>query len=204
MPELVAFPPWPASIHAPARGATGHVQDFGDDRHCFNPRSRTGSDRLLTRLTTTPPKLQSTLPHGERLPASASAAVQFAASIHAPARGATITMPPLPSGQALQSTLPHGERRGSSVKPPSHLLLQSTLPHGERQRFAPSSRRCCAASIHAPARGATCDGSERGADDNLLQSTLPHGERPVLGAIASIPRRFNPRSRTGSDVSAAR
>lgn len=22
MPELVAFPPWPASIHAPARGAT--------------------------------------------------------------------------------------------------------------------------------------------------------------------------------------
>ncbi len=56
--------------------------------------------------------------------------------------------------------------------------FQSTLPHGERQTLSSVSTLSIKVSIHAPARGATCNGS-------------------MLSAFAAG---FNPRSRTGSDV----
>ena len=100
-----------------------------------------------------------------------------AASIHAPARGAT-----------------NGDHR--RLLPPG---LQSTLPHGERRRTRQDVSSRDAASIHAPARGAT-NGDHRRLLPPGLQSTLPHGERLGQAMATGAPSRsFNPRSRTGSD-----
>ncbi len=73
-------------------------------------------------------------------------------------------------------------RTGSDVKKQlneSKVLFQSTLPHGERRNERGGSKAVGAISIHAPARGATTD----------------------RGGHWSAVRNFNPRSRTGSDVS---
>ena len=164
-----------ASIHAPARGATGPSFRRWCCGRSFNPRSRAGSDLY--------PKILIKRPN---------------ASIHAPARGATLApggrrnqlllQSTLPRGERqkfynpviehlqLQSTLPRGERRRPSIRRPSRWRLQSTLPRGERPapagealhsaRFNPRSRAGSdtgaaksapfpLASIHAPARGAT-------------------------------------------------
>ena len=103
------------SIHAPARGATqkGHIfrardRNFnprsreGSDllvtnmllyNHNFNPRSREGSDVKIIFGCSCPIQFQSTLPRGERLYSSLHARIdQGNISIHAPARGATVTI----------------------------------------------------------------------------------------------------------------
>ena len=76
------------------------------------------------------------------------------ASIHAPARGATLAGPAPRARSALQSTLPHGERQNCPPSAFTRLTLQSTLPHGERLKNSLTAMTC-----------------------GLLQSTLPHGER---------------------------
>ena len=78
----------------------------------------------------------------------------------------------------FQSTLPHGERRTASVRGRRSKRFQSTLPHGERPAIISGPPAAPAVSIHAPARGATRNDS----------AAPDHGCR------------FNPRSRTGSDV----
>ena len=78
----------------------------------------------------------------------------------------------------LQSTLPHGERRRQRQYALSGEKLQSTLPHGKRPWPHRHRARSGAASIHAPARGAT-----------RCRTDSP---RPSMS--------FNPRSRTGSDI----
>ena len=102
-----------------------------------------------------------------------------AVSIHAPARGATIVgLPWITLMLLFQSTLPRGERLGDRLRLRMAAEFQSTLPRGERPwrdwRVGPRT----AVSIHAPARGATPKSAT--------------AERP--------PRRFNPRSREGSDL----
>ena len=54
------------SIHAPARGATWSIMDMSTTPRSFNPRSREGSDGLLTRGVYYVRTFQSTLPRGER------------------------------------------------------------------------------------------------------------------------------------------
>ena len=87
--------------------------------------------------------------------------------------------------------------------------------------FLDLHRLSCFISIHAPARGATIGrgtttrafeisihASARGATDDTatiamvdsFQSTLPHGERHIRCHPRKIPIHFNPRSRTGSDI----
>ena len=164
------------------RSRTGSDEEpatTSQDGKCFNPRSRTGSDAFW--------------------PCSS---LSRAASIHAPARGATKTA----TGQSTCRGFNPRSRTGSDLRgnlPPPYLLaLQSTLPHGERhwtivvivpvrQSFNPRSRT----------------GSDRRAYDHTpipakLQSTLPHGERRPCRPRATVCCRFNPRSRTGSDVGA--
>ncbi len=220
-------------------------------RMCFNPRSRTGSDAPSVLPTRLPAMLQSTLPHGERRGCVLGGQNNSAASIHAPARGATgmvsavsyshhasihapargatagwrdmanalasfnprsrtgsdgaLTALTMPSA-LLQSTLPHGERPFSCRPPGTSTLLQSTLPHGERRAVRSGTHAPGAASIHAPARGATIGGARellvgdasihapaRGAtaqqpyynNASGLQSTLPHGERQRLQSLFS-------------------
>ena len=100
-------------------------------------------------------KFQSTLPHGERLPAvflvcavlhvsihaptwgattpRFKTAGEWVVSIHAPTWGATSGGTDYVSQIQFQSTLPHGERLRSSVWIWTSKGFQSTLPHGERQ-----------------------------------------------------------------------
>ena len=120
-------------------------------------------------------------------------------SIHAPAWGATRTIPTLCYSETFQSTLPHGER-----------LSVISFPLG-----------CSRISIHAPAWGATClpaplsnlpwnfnPRSRMGSDDTPPQSvttTIHFNPRSRMGSDAlsfytrSRVLYFNPRSRMGSD-----
>jgi len=78
---------------------------------------------------------QSTLPCGERLYGTIGVDFGGTISIHAPLRGATITVDNKHSPISLfQSTLPCGERPDTGIQPPVS---------------------CCIISIHAPLRGAT-------------------------------------------------
>ena len=82
------------SIHAPARGATMMARLMVSLLLYFNPRSREGSDANWESTRDTLKTFQSTLPRGERQitnPYSVSCPV---ISIHAPARGATVTFRP--------------------------------------------------------------------------------------------------------------
>ncbi len=76
----------------------------------------------------------------------------------------------------FQSTLPRRERRTSAKKGLQPLEFQSTLPR--RERRAPMKRP---------------------GGNSQFQSTLPRRERLHHPAALLIARRFNPRSRVGSD-----
>ena len=149
---------------------------------CFNPRSRTGSDFRTTCQLPEWQKLQSTLPHGERL----------------------FDLLYLPTPSKLQSTLPHGERLLPRQTNRSGWVLQSTLPHGERLDGSGRLKTRLNASIHAPARGATRFLISLG----VISDASIHA--PARGATAQTCRPalylqcFNPRSRTGSDLPVAR
>ena len=78
------------SIHAPAWGATRHVQTVGAEKIDFNPRSRMGSDEQ-----------------------GGDVGMSDIISIHAPAWGATIADGFKELVPKFQSTLPHGERRSA-------------------------------------------------------------------------------------------
>ena len=100
-------------------------------------------------------------------------------SIHAPARGATMSLRRLlrPTPE-FQSTLPRGERRRArSTCRKWQPRFQSTLPRGERQQAVLGKQQCHEVSIHAPARGATRRIPRRRTLQNMFQSTLPRGER---------------------------
>ena len=158
----------------------------------FNPRSRAGSDRQ-SRASDALAWFQSTLPRGERR--EMKAAIRSACvSIHAPARGATVSAGAINLSGLFQSTLPRGER-------------QAWEENGERMIcFNPRSRAGSDAnaklkelienvSIHAPARGATKK-TPPDPIDYEFQSTLPRGERratttPLLLTItfqSTLPR----------------
>ena len=167
----------PASIHAPARGATCQKATCkftryrfnprsrtGSDpcsrsiwtwRACFNPRSRTGSDAQQRLLACAQYELQSTLPHGER-----------------PRKASSISIPTMCFNPR--------SRTGSDKMPD---VLQ---PH--RSRFNPRSRTGSDpwSSRWAMPPGRFNPRSRTGSDRirtpttstrTSLQSTLPHGER---------------------------
>ena len=188
------------SIHAPARGATSATRSItagspfrstpphGERRRIapfvsplvegFDPRPRTGSDRLagrqavLVRVSIHAPARGATLGVARRLD-------NRRVSIHAPARGATLParfeggpdhgFDPRPRTgsddrhlladhmpvREFRSTPPHGELRDSYAGGRSGGLFRSTPPHGERRVARHRRTRRQTVSIHAPARGAT-------------------------------------------------
>ena len=232
-----------ASIHAPARGATTQRDSQGGAGGASIHAPARGATPQRT-LTTSRQLLQSTLPYGER-PGYWCRCRGFPQSFNPRSRTGSdlYSLAPDTAPQLqLQSTLPHGERRqtkscasatasfnprsrtGSDVPVASKIcavaVLQSTLPHGERLKSAGNHNLAAAASIHAPARGATramlslssppkasIHAPARGATkdafgkypDLALQSTLPHGERQTVMFLCKAKVGFNPRSRTGSD-----
>ena len=193
------------SIHAPARGATlltclasallpwfQSTLPHGERLSValwlslpgsFNPRSRTGSDLFSVPFHFIQSMFQSTLPHGERRRYEWRHCLWQRVSIHAPARGATLSQ--VEERFTIFVVSIHAPARGAThtIGFPSHRAtkFQSTLPHGERRRqgladlvgcghFNPRSRTgsdftakssmvtCSPISIHAPARGATGSG----------------------------------------------
>ena len=122
---------------------------------------------------------QSTLPRRERRRRRIDASCRHVISIHAPAKGATLSGASESSHSSFQSTLPRRER------PPAAHNMRARPGH-----FNPRSREgsdgeqlsdddlAFLISIHAPAKGAT----------------------QVLQVFILPPHHFNPRSREGSDI----
>ena len=209
------------SIHAPVKGATrgrcGSLWRFA----YFNPRSREGSDIPCLRYTLDRYHFNPRSREGSDLrPALQNAYLEYfnprsregsdsvpapeqtnrdRISIHAPAKGATLSLPPDRSGRPFQSTLPRRERLGNfPTIQPHNQVFQSTLPRRERLSrpyhsnhgyyFNPRSREGSDAkagnamyktlqiSIHAPAKGATVQLHSQ-QDTPEFQSTLPRRER---------------------------
>ena len=186
------------SIHAPARGATGHGRGHGP--------VQVVSIHAPARGATCPRKLadalhefQSTRPQGARLAQELRHYAVYGVSIHAPARGATLA-------EDLRDA-----HRGVSIHAPAR---GATL----RSRSTPHRRHV---SIHAPARGATVaefalaivslfqSTRPQGARlldemdiaiEQLFQSTRPQGARRSESPSSPAPTRFNPRARKGRDV----
>ena len=146
------------SIHAPSQGATLQkraweyisttfqsthphgVRPFrhGRDRHrhtCFNPRTLTGCDCIGCGLMCIFMVFQSTHPHGVRRLTIIGGRNGQGVSIHAPSRGATVTMP----------------SRTNSSKVSIHAPSRGATP--EKKEAAKETP----VSIHAPSRGATRD-----------------------------------------------
>jgi len=118
---------------------------------------------------------QSTRPRGARH-TERIARFRGTVSIHAPARGATVTQEKQFTRNGFQSTRPRGARRYAAAVTASLLQFQSTRPRGARPQrygapclssgFNPRARAGrdkvqrnpdtrLRVSIHAPARGAT-------------------------------------------------
>ena len=170
---------WPASvsIHAPAWGATGVDSNRKITLFCFNSRSRMGSDPKTPRPPTSPRRFQFTLPHGER-------------------RGASATST---TAGRFQFTLPHGERPLRLARPAGLHRVSIHAPAWGATSLAVFAEGRDGVSIHAPAWGATTLRSLSSLP-TVFQFTLPHGERRDARMGGLPPRRFNSRSRMGSDL----
>ena len=121
-------------------------------------------------------------------------------SNHVLARGATILMRNAIIAPQFQSTLPQGERQEEYYNAVQEQMISIHAP----ARGATCNRDWTGGStkisIHAPARGATFRTIRCFFENGLFQSTLPQGERLAPpGAGPTDCTYFNPRSRKGSD-----
>jgi len=150
------------SIHAPARGATSRGSRSRRDP-CFNPRTRAGCDMSLPIASSMDEAFQSTHPRGVRrgLPSFFGLIQRFnprtragcdharfrrhagqCVSIHAPARGATITPSTAqPTPVLFQSTHPRGVRPAGRIRGHHGERFQSTHPRGVRLALYDGARR---------------------------------------------------------------
>ena len=180
------------SIRAPARGATRHLPlsrrrsdcfnprpRTGGDRmtrtmygssSCFNPRPRTGGDYSFVLITTCLLAFQSAPPHGGRLDCVGRVVAADCVSIRAPARGAT-----------RRPSCWHHRDRVSIRAPARGATLSTTLafPAGIR------------VSIRAPARGATLSFGDSHPRSRVSIRAPARGatsrrRAPVFGARVSI------------------
>ena len=152
------------SIHAPAKGATQLIRCRRVPALNFNPRSREGSDYFQTRLTAksihfNPRSREGSdvgSPQGNRytrisihapakgatLSCKAIIAHRYTISIHAPAKGATYVDAKDYEDGEFQSTLPRRERLSCSHSANFFTRsFQSTLPRRERHRDRRGDRR---------------------------------------------------------------
>ena len=78
-------------------------------------------------------------------------------------------------------------------------VFQSTRPQGARRAQVQGGAVRGHVSIHAPARGATADGTILWHRLMVFQSTRPQGARLRYGTPPRLHVRFNPRARKGRD-----
>ena len=119
-------------------------------------------------------------------------------SIHAPARGATLTAESHPcSRRSFNSRSREGSDPINPAYESQEIPFQFTLPRGERP--PPSSRlRWWGVSIHAPARGATNTYSD--IPHNIcFNSRSREGSDCFFDTATNLGHCFNSRSREGSD-----
>ena len=119
------------SIHAPARGATWLWALDNADQDDFNPRSREGSDKIGKIVFLSKSDFNPRSREGSDFYDAEDVDYVYI-SIHAPARGATISVSDRPAFLRFQSTLPRGERPITLLSAVYSMLFQSTLPRGER------------------------------------------------------------------------
>ena len=121
----------------------------------FNPRSREGSDAILSRDPRNAEISIHAPARGATMQAQKRAILQRI-SIHAPARGATRSLFRIAKAGSYFNPR---SREGSDVNPlprrGASIRFQSTLPRGERQESTGRFPAPEFISIHAPARGAT-------------------------------------------------
>ena len=224
--DLVALPPPPlfkVSIHAPAWGATFLINaqaeeviafqstlPHGERHHAnhannsrqlgFNPRSRMGSDDSARQSSWTRGGFNPRSRMGSDPPRyfARSTAIGF----NPRSRMGSDLLPLAISAMYMtfQSTLPHGERPNTSQQPFWIYTVSIHAPAWGATGVAVSVMIASFVSIHAPAWGATDIAVIITLEFGQFQSTLPHGERLAPRRCSAPPdRRFNPRSRMGSD-----
>ena len=156
-------------------------------------------------------KFQSTHPQGVRLIADALSLAKECVSIHAPARGATTFTKEWDKIREFQSTHPQGVRLFNMAKALCRWMFQSTHPQGVRQYiilngmivicFNPRTRKGCdlvclslcrfiLVSIHAPARGATCQISNSPYASSVSIHAPARGATWLSRALSSLARLF--------------
>ena len=181
-PSPGASPSEKVSIHAPAWGATPRLHPR---RTPLRFQFTLPHGERLHRRPRFPELLrfQFTLPHGERPQICQFFGNVINVSIHAPAWGATQSIPPPIPSTWFQFTLPHGERLPSATPKSLIAEFQFTLPHGERQVQEMGYAMCYGFNSR----------SRMGSDPVVqelpragwkFQFTLPHGERLVSLALA--------------------
>src|SRR5690606_26307747 len=102
------------------------------------------------------------------------------------------------SHSLFQSALPRGERHEQHASYIQGWLFQSALPRGERHCPVQCRDRALVFQSALP-RGERPRWWHPGWVTKSFQSALPRGERRTWSARHSALKRFNPRSRVGSD-----
>ena len=167
------------SIHAPAKGATRELEEYLPTICNFNPRSREGSDISSSYFLRYSRQFQSTLPRRERLRSVLELFLSHMISIHAPAKGATSSLPQKTRGNKISI---HAPAKGATA----FKFCFQAIP---------------IISIHAPAKGATKINSDLLPDKLMISIHAPaKGATHISGDCRTYPDDFNPRSREGSDV----
>ena len=169
--------PGNVSIHASAREATWPSWTHGDLNMCFNPRLRTGGDRIGAVGCQCREMFQSTPPHGRRR--------------RSRSRGW--------QRKLFQSTPPHGRRHKALVAEAEREGFQSTPPHGRRPKYFQQLIAATNVSIHASAREATHYAAIPRQPGRCFNPRLRTGGDDPYRVIFPPIVSFNPRLRTGGD-----
>ena len=152
--------------------------NFFETGNYFNPRSREGSDFQSLTLRLCFMLFQSTLPRGERHGSGHKYVGVSSISIHAPARGATLSLPEVfrPHRHFNPRSREGSDVTGAERSSPG-TEFQSTLPRGERHSWPERIRKDWNFNPR----------SREGSDPRQRNTQTPRAY-------------FNPRSREGSDV----
>src|ERR1039458_8039499 len=208
------------SIHAPPRGARRIRKRRRAVVACFNPRAPTRGATWREARRSGDDEFQSTRPHEGRDEAVRAVIAGVTVSIHAPPRGARLSL--LLGHSSRCSFNPRAPTRGATIELHGLQLdaeFQSTRPHEGRDRRQPHAHRLALVSIHAPPRGARRQATMRGCPTGRFNPRAPtRGATFDVGADAdpgyvsihapprgarrgsrlprSRPRSFNPRAPT--------
>ncbi len=166
----------------------------------FNPRSREGSDPVLT----APGWRKSDFNPRSREGSDFLQPVRrlyCKISIHAPARGATGGSETAGNTVSIfQSTLPRGKRLRLTRKQIYSIFISIHAPARGATIFAPATEPAAFISIHAPARGATQLRRRRKRSAGHFNPRSREGSDLVRSGSGCPRSYFNPRSREGSDL----